>query len=497
MFLGIDIGTSGVKATVTDIRGKVIANAYRVLNTYGQEEKKRELNPIEVKNYVFEILKEVIQKGRPAKISMITVSSLGEAVIPVSRCGEALSMSIIGSDPRGARELEWITEQIGEQELTDITKVNVSYIYSINKILYIKKHYPSIHQNTWKYMCFTDYVGYLLTGETKIDYSMASRTMAFDIHTNCWSKKILETAGIEEGLFSNLVQGGSIIGTLLPSVKRFLGIDYEIPVMAGSHDHIFNAIGAGVTTPGSCSNIVGTTEGITAVLERILSTQNISAENISCEPFVRAGLYNTVAWHNAAGAMVNWYIDTFWKEKAISKGQILAYLNHTLDSEPGNLMVLPHFAGATAGYMDEKAKGAFIGLTMMTTREEIFKSILEGASYECRRILESLANSEIPIDRIIVSGGGSNSKLWLQLKANILGREIYRFPYSDTGALGGAVAAASALGEYPSLEEAAKEMLGEPELIEPDMKCHRVYQERYEAYQELYSKLKNVNHILD
>ena len=106
MFLGIDIGTSGVKATVTDIRGKVIANAYRVLNTYGQEEKKRELNPIEVKNYVFEILKEVIQKSRPAKISMITVSSLGEAVIPVSRGGEALSMSIIGSDPRGARELE-------------------------------------------------------------------------------------------------------------------------------------------------------------------------------------------------------------------------------------------------------------------------------------------------------------------------------------------------------------------------------------------------------
>lgn len=496
MFLGLDIGTSGVKSTIVDGEGTMLAYAYRPLRIYGKAENKRELDPLEVKENAFETMKEVLHKCNQRKLAMITLSSLGEAAIPVGRDGKVLRRSIIGSDSRGAVELEWMKKQMSAEILTEITKVNLSYIYSLNKILYLRKTDPAVYEKTWKYMCFTDYMTYLLTGETMIDYSMASRTMAFDIHKNCWSEKILDIADIGKELFSTPVPGGSIIGNLLYSVKRELGLSYDVPVMVGSHDHIFNAIGAGAVVPGSCSNIVGTTEGITAVVDKMLDTKDIDRENISCEPFVRSGLYNTVAWHNTAGAMVNWYTETFWKENTSSKREILEYLSQAIDTHPGKLIVLPHFSGVTAHYMDEKAKGAIIGLTTTTTREEIFKAILEGASYECRRIIDAVEGAGIALDRMIVSGGGSNSALWLKLKANILGREIYKVSYADTGALGGAVLGATVMGDYSSIEAAADQMLKPPQLIEPDMKYHSVYQERYEKYKELYIKLKELNHML-
>lgn len=496
MFLGIDVGTSGVKATVVDESGTIVRHAYRVLTAYGGREGKRELNPEEVKERTFEVIEEVIRNCRQVHISLVTISSLGEAVVPVGKDGKALANSIIGSDSRGAGELEWIKAHMDEKELTDITRLNLSYIYSLNKILHIRKHTPDVHQKTWKYMCFTDYIGFILTGETKIDFSMASRTMAFDIHSRKWSEKILHTVQIGEEYFSKPVPGGSIIGYLLPSVKKRLNITYDVPVMAGTHDHILNALGAGAAISGNCSNIVGTTEGITAIFDKMLDTDCIIKENISCEPFVQQGLYNTVAWHNTAGAMVNWYMETYWKDSMLSRDEIFDYLTQNIPTGPGKLMVLPHFSGSTARYMDEKAKGAVIGLTMTTDREEIFKAILEGASYECRVILEAVGNSGIALDKIIVSGGGSRSPLWMKVKADILGRPVYRASCFDTGALGGAILGSVVLGTYESIQEASIQMADTPEMVEPDMKCHRIYQERYEEYKELYLKLKNLNHIL-
>lgn len=496
MLLGIDIGTSGVKTTVVDVTGSVHAHAYRPFTTYGAKEGKRELNPLEVEEKSFEAVREVLAETKQEKIELITISSLGEAVVPVAKDGTVLMNSIIGSDPRGSVELKALCHVMGEETLTQITGLNLSYIYSLNKILYVKKHYPHIHDRVWKYMCFTDYMGYLLTGNAIIDYSMASRTLAFDYQKKAWSKEILETAQIPESIFSKPVQGGSLIGEISSGAKKKMGISYEVPVMVGSHDHIFNAIGAGVVRSGVCSNTVGTTEGITAVLDRTMPAQSIQKNNISCEPFVKADMYNTVAWHNTAGAMVNWYLQTFYQESSKSRGELLNGLNKTVSDHPSSLMVLPHFSGATAKYMDEKAKGCILGLTVTTSREEIYKAVLEGASYEFRMIYDSILEAGITLDQIIVSGGGSNSLPWLKIKADILGETIYKSACVDTGALGGAVLGAWKLGKYTSLEKAARAMIKTGTAVEPNMKNHEIYKERYCKYKELYIKLKDLNHLL-
>lgn len=496
MFLGIDIGTSGIKSTIVDLMGSIKAHVYYPLTTYGMKEKKRELDPLEVGEKVLEAVEAVLNQAKTSDITLITIASLGEAIVPISADGRVLMNSIVGSDSRGGEELEWLIHQLDEKVLTDITGLNLSYIYSLNKILYIKRHYPEIHDQVWKYMCFTDYTGYLLTGEAKIDYAMASRTMAFDIHKKEWSKQILDAAGIDAEYFSRPVQGGEIIGKLSNNLSRRLGLGNNIPVMAGSHDHIFNALGAGAVFPGICSNIVGTTEGITTVLKKPMSSDSISRNNISCQPFVRPNIFNTVAWHNTAGAMVNWYIDIFFRNSENKKNELLQSLNKTLDTMPSPIMILPHFAGATARYMDEKAKGGIIGLSLNTTKEEIYKGILEGSAYECRVIIDCILEAGIPIEKIIISGGGSNSLLWLKIKANILGMPVYKSAFSDTGAVGGAILGAVVTGVYGSLKEAYEQMIPQGEKIEPDMKYHEIYEERFLEYKELYTKLKSINHKL-
>ena len=266
--------------------------------------------------------------------------------------------------------------------------------------------------------------------------------------------------------------------------------------MVGSHDHIYNAIGVGAVKQGICSNAVGTTEGITTILESIMPSETIIKNNISCEPYVVSDIYNTVAWHNTAGAMVNWFLDTFYSDVDKSKGEILDYLNSSLDDTPSPLVVHPHFAGSTVRDMDGKAKGSILGLTLTTGKEDIYKAILEGATFECKMIIDSLMEANIPVEKIIVSGGGSRSLLWLQIKANIFGLPIYKSEYADSGPIGGALLGSVVLGYYDSLEEAANYMVKPGTLIVPNHKYDKVYEERYQEYQKLYNKLKIVNHIL-
>lgn len=499
MFLGVDVGTTGIKACLVDLEGQVLKTAYRKLRMHGLEENKRELDPHEISAFVKEAVREVAAHPQAKQIAALTVTSLGEAIVPVDRSGKPLRNSIIGTDNRGARELEWVKAQIPPEELTRITGLNLSSIYSLNKILHLKTREPEVYDRTWKFFCVADYVVLMLTGEICIDYSLASRTLAFDVHEYKWSERILSACGVASDVLPKPVPPGTVVGTLLPEVAEEMGLSPDVKVAVGGHDHIFNAIGAGAVREGVCSNVVGTTEGLTAYLGTTrLDTKTIVENNISCQPFVLPETFNTVAWHNTAGALLTWFVDTFFTGfgQAQDVKSILNRMNDACRREPSRLMVLPHFAGSTTRYMDERAKGALVGLTVYTKKEEIYKALLEGASYETMVILKALLKAGVQIDRLVVSGGGSNSHPWLETKADILGRPITKVLGAETGAVGSAVLAAANLGYFKSLAEAADAMVKYGETIEPDLKHHALHAERFAEYETLYERLRSLNHLL-
>jgi xylulokinase len=498
MFLGVDIGTTGVKASAVSPDGRICAESYAKFHMLGLSEDKRELDPAEIWKGVQRTVAEAAA-GFAGQIELITISSLGEAIVPVDAKGEPLMNSIVGSDRRGAAQLKWMAKEVPPDEITDITGLNLSSIYSLNKILYLKQNAAEVYARTKKIFCVADYIVFRLTGEEYMDYSLASRTMAFDYRAYDWSRRILDAAGVPRELLPKAVPTGTVAGTLLPSVAVELGLPLGTRVAIGAHDHIFNAIGAGAVENGTCSNAVGTTEGLTAYLgSQRLPVRTIADGNISCEPFALPGTFNTVAWHNTAGAMLNWFAGVFF-EGAKDKDSILAILRKmdaSCSRKPGRLMVLPHFSGSTTEHMDDQSKGAILGLSLSTTKEEIYKALMEGATYELKLIFHALSKAGIAMERIVVSGGGSRSRLWLETKADVLGQPVTTAASPETGALGSAVLAAVTCGYYRSLPEAAKAMVRFGETVEPDMQNHEIYRERFETYRGLYGSLKEVNHRL-
>ncbi len=435
--------------------------------------------------------------GQGKEVRTITVSSLGEAIVLIDQNGNPLAPGIGGTDERGKEELDWLKEKLGERMLTEVTGQNLSTIYSVNKILWVKKHKEQWYEEAWKILTFQDYIIYRLCGEAVIDRSMASRTLLFDINTNNWSEKILSVTGIDREKLARVQPAGSEAGELTSAEAVRLGLPRQVKIVVGTHDHICNAIGSGVCDEGSCADTVGTTEGLTAVLLREqLSSEHIEKYQISCEPFAVSGLYNTVAWNNTSGVLLKWFVNEFVREERPETIlQTYDKLNAVMGKEPTSLFVLPHFSGAATPYMDSASKGVILGLTLGTKREDIYKALMEGANYELSMILEGLVQAGLRPKKLVATGGALSPNL-LQIKADILNLPVATVKNRQTGTLGGAILGTVADGFYTDIRAAVSHMVQEADLYEPDQRRSTIYREKRNVYQQIYPAVAKISHCI-
>ncbi|MFT3985335.1 MAG: FGGY-family carbohydrate kinase [Lachnospiraceae bacterium] len=492
MYIGLDIGTSGTKAALVDREGNILQSCQINYDFSNTKDGYRELDG----DMVWEAVKKCLRHtGEGHAVKTITVSALGEAVIPVDKMGNPLCYSILGTDIRGKEELKWLIEAAGRDRLTEITGQNLSAIYSVNKILWLKTFRKEIFESAWKIVTFQDYIIYRLTNHAVIDYSMASRTLLFDTNRMEWSEELLVLTGIRRELLSDARPSGSRVGRISSDVARELLISGETEVIAGTHDHICNALGSGVHQDGWCSNVVGTTEGLTAILKKEeLPTADVDRYQISRQPFAKENLYNTVAWNNTSGVLLRWFAQQFDKSpEGKELTEQFASLNEKMPDAPTDLFVLPHFSGAATPYMDVDSRGAVLGLTMDTKNEELYKALMEGANYELAFILECLRAAGVTVKTLVSSGGALSPKL-LQIKADILGIPVLTVLNKQTGTLGGAILGAVAIGDYATIEEASARMVSFGQEYLPDQERHAVYAEKLQIYKKIYPAVKDINH---
>ena len=494
MYIVLDVGTSGTKAALIDREGWVISSCQVSYNYSDTRDGRRVLDGEEIWRAV-KICLGTAGAGR--QIRTITVASLGEAVLPVDREGRPLYGCITGTDLRGSEELEELEASLGRKMLTEITGLNSSSMYSALKILWLRKHCPGIYEKAWKFLTVQDYVIYRLCGSPVCDYGIASRTLLFDADKKAWSEQILRSSQISREKLSCPVPAGTAAGKLNPSLAEELNFMPDVQVVVGSHDHICNALGCGVYREGECSNAMGTTEGITAVLKREqLPASRAAKYQMACEPFVLPGLCNTVAWNNASGVLLRWFVQEFVREgEQRDQNRIFEQMNSQMEEEPTHLLILPHFSGAATPYMDNGSKGAVLGLTLGTRRQDIYKALMESVNFELAQILECLEKAEVPVKRLIATGGALSPQL-LQIKADVLGREIYTVENKQTGTLGCAVLGSVAAGDYGSVEEAVKAMVRPGLIYEPQERRSRFYREKFALYKEVYPALAGLSRAL-
>jgi xylulokinase len=495
--LGIDVGTSGCKATVVDPEGRILGRGYQEYTVSRPAEGQAELDADTVWAAVQAVLiQSLAAPGVGQGIQAISVSSFGETVVPIDRDGRALAPGMLYFDPRGAEEAAALGESLGPERILQVTGIALHPMYSICKIMWLQRHQPRLFGRTWKFLFFADLVLHRLGARPVTDYSLASRSMAFDVVRKRWSPEILGAVGIDPALFGEAVPAGTALGPVARELASSLGLNPGALLVAGGHDQACAALGAGAIRPGLAIDGMGTTECITPCFDRPVINTFMATSGFACVPHVVPDSYVTYAFNITSGSLLRWYRDQFGAVQVAEAGrrgvdpyQVL--IEQALDG-PSGLYVLPHFAGAATPYMDSSAVGAIVGLGLGTSPERIFKGLLEGITFEMMVNLARLAEAEVPITELRATGGLARSEKMLQLKADMMGLPVSSLAVSEAGTLGVAILAGTACGVYASLEEGVARLVKLRATYRPDPEQHRIYQEHFERYQRLYPAVRAV-----
>ncbi len=479
---GLDIGTTGCKLTVFDATGEQLGKAYRDYPVR-RAVSGHEIDISTMMESVYAVIREMTMQY--PDISGIGVTSFGETFVMTDAKGMPLHNAMLYTDPRGAEECASLVEQLGPDRIAEISGLAPHEMYSIPKMMWIKKHKPEVFAAARHIFLIGDYVVYHLTGRAQIDYSLATRTMAFDIHNLAWSEEIFQAAGIDPALMSLPVPTGTVAGAISPEAAEQTGLSSDCVIVSVSHDQVAAAVGAGAFDGNIAVDGAGTVECLTPIYDSIPEIPVMAKGYFSVVPHAVPGKYVAYAFSYTGGALIQWAMETFGKGET-NESMEQAYGK----DEPTGLLVLPHFAGAATPYMDTGSKGAILGLTTEVTAPMIYRACMEGVAYEMRLNYEALAGSGIHFRKLHATGGGAKSRVWMQMKADILGLPITALKTVDAGTVGSAMLTGIAVGLFTDLSDAAEHMVQETETYLPRPEMHEKYMQVYARYRQVYQAVR-------
>ncbi len=497
--LGLDVGTTGCKAIVVNVEGKLLGESYREYPLYHPGPGLSELDPREVWENVQTVIAEAAhQAGDADPVKAIGISCQGEAGVPLDENGEILYNSPVSFDARTVPQTEWWRREMGAKRIFQITGQPLHPMHTISKIMWLYENVPGLRERMKHFRCFEDFVMEQLGAEPAMSYALAARTMCFDIINKCWSEEICSKAGVDPAVFSPPLPSGEVVGEVSPKMAERLGLRPGVKVATGAHDQPAGAFGAGVIHPNIAVDGTGTVECITPAFSEPVLTDDMLENSFCCYPHAARDLYVTLAFNFTGGALLRWFRDTFGQpevEEAKRTGRDpYELLIANASPDPVDVYVLPHFTSTGTPYFDSHSKGVIMGLTLSTTRGEIIKACLDGVTFEMRMNLELLEKAGVHIEELRAIGGGARSAFWLQLKADIFGKPIISLDVTEAPCLGAAMLAGRAIGEYSSDEEAVAAAIHERERYEPDEKRHEIYTEKFQIYKEIYPTVVELSH---
>ncbi len=484
--LGLDVGTSGCKAAAYSLDGACLATAYREYDELHPRPNWAELDSRAVMAFVFETIAEVAAETKADPVTALCVSTMGEAMTPVSASGEILGNSMLGVDLRGAAHVDRLKEEMGQEAFYAINPNILAPNYSLPKLLWMREHDPETYGQTWKFLLWGDLVYFRLGGRPVTSHSHANRTLLYDIRGEDWSPTLLEWAGIEREKLPDCVPSGTIAGTVSDAVAEKLGLSKGVQIVVGGHDQCCNSLGAGICEAGQAVCGMGTVECITPTFGHIPEAAAMLGNGLNVEHHLLKGLYVSFIY-NQSGVLVKWFRDTF------ANGEIsYEALTAEMPETPTRLLVLPHFEITGAPDFITNSAGLIAGLRTNTQRGEILKAIMESATFYFAESIDALRAMGIDTSEFIATGGGAKSDAWLQIKADILGIPFVRPKITECGTLGAAILAGLATGAFSDAKEGIEVFVERDRVFEPDPGRHEAYRDLYGQYRKVYPAMKDV-----
>ncbi|MEF9839400.1 MAG: FGGY-family carbohydrate kinase [Lachnospiraceae bacterium] len=489
--IGIDVGTTACKVVVFDADGEALSYARKEYSLKHPKSGWAELNPEDVWKAVKVCIQKSVKECREPIVAL-AISSQGEGIVPLNNQLEPVGPQIVSFDLRSILQTEILKNKFGEKYFFEKGGQLLATTGSITKIMWSLEHPEYFEEPPTKFACVGDYIAMRLSGERFIDYSLAARTMLFDIQEKKWNHKLMEFIGITEGQLSKPVQAGTQIGYVLPEIAEELGLGERVGVVSGGHDQPCAMLGAGATCEGEAIYSLGTTETLVCRVDKY--KPELYEVGMPCYPHVVANQYITVAGNFTGGNLLQWYKDTFAEYEQLvahqKKVDIYTILMEEMANEPSGLLVLPHFTITGSPWNDSESCGLIAGLGLSTTKGEYIRALQEGVTYEILLNKMLLQKIGVKIDLLITVGGGTNSNKLMQLKSDVLGVPLYFPKISEAPCKGAALLAGYGCGILTEIRDCWRNNHDERHSILPNIKNYQLYREQYKKYQNLYQAVQ-------
>lgn len=496
LLVGLDVGTTNIKAVIFDISGQPVAQASVSTPTYYPQPSWAYYKAEELWQRTVEAIRLAVAKiDDPGRIVSVAAASMGEAGAPIDAHGQPTYDVIAWFDQRTQPQIEWLDRTIGKDRLFDMTGLSLQPIFGLGKLLWLKENQPDAFARTIRWLNMADYIAYRLCGVPVTDYSLASRTMALDLRRLQWADDLLQEVGLPADLFAPVCVSGTRLGPVLPEVAAMTGLPTTAQVATGGHDHVCGALAVGVTEPGSLLNSLGTAENLFLPLNQPLTDAEMGRQGYTQGVHVVPGQYYVFGASYTSGACVDWLRQIF------GGGDYAALIAAAEQVPPGSLGVcfLPHLRLANPPYDDPLGRGAFIGLSTDVKPATLFRAVLEGLAYESHYVVASLLKfmDTSTLHRIHAIGGGTRNRLLMQLKATVFNQPVIVTTMTEATSLGAALLGGLGAGVYADVPAALGQLKRDEVVVEPLAEQVALYETYFrQVYQQLYLALRPLHHTI-
>ncbi len=490
--LGLDLGTSALKAVLMSEAGDLIAESSAEYPLIGERKGYSEQLPSEW----VRALKEVFQAlhaevpNLKKELSGISFSGQMHSLVVLDDEMQVVRPAILWNDVRTTKACAYIREKL--PQIKSITRNDVLEGFTLPKLVWLAQNEPETWERAAHFCLPKDYLAFILTGELCTDYSDAAGTLLLDVAHKTYSQEILSAFDIQKSQLPKLVSSTTCTGFVTEQIVLQLGIQTSVKVFMGGADNAVAAIGAGITKPGLALSSIGTS-GVFLSFESHVLEADVSPLHFFNH--VEEDAFYSMGVTLSAGNSLNWFKQTFAPEVSFDD---LFEGAKAIPIGAEGLLFTPYLSGERTPYTDSAIRGAFIGIDGRHSRSHFMRAVIEGITFSLRDAFELLKLANRDATEIIAVGGGAKNPLWLQMQADVYNRNIRTLTSEQGPGVGAAMIAATGLGLYPNLNACADVFVKyRDEIYEPNNQNVMEYEKIYAIYREIYKATKPLSMSLD
>jgi len=486
LFLGLDVGTSGVKAVLVSASGDVRASATTPLSLSTPRPGWAEQDPVDWWDASVTSIRAVRSQAFDASVAGVGISGQMHSSVFLDRSGEVVRPALLWCDGRTTEECREIERRVGgEARLRDLVSNPALEGFTLPKVLWLRNHEPEAFKQVATVMLAKDYIRYRLTGELATEPSDASATLMYDTARLRWSKEILEAMELNGSLLPQVGGSTEVLGGVNDAGAAASGLATGTPVVGGGADNACGAAGVGVVAPGEAVASWGTSGTLLAPMSEARVDPGLRAHTF-CH--VVPNMWYLMGVVLSAGGAFAWYRDQMARD-LVGDPEANRKLDDEASSVPrgaDGVTFLPYLQGERTPHRNAMARGAFLGLSLAHTRAHLTRAVIEGVSFALRDSLEILRSLGFSLHEVLFTGGGARSPLVRRVLAEVFGSPVATANHEEGPAYGAALLAAVGVGAFPDLRTAAAATLRREPAEAPSADAHRAYDAAYARFRESY-----------